>query len=154
MNATIGNLAIIDTNTNTSINNQEFQSIFFQRFFEFCDCKAKTIENYKTFLKNFVLWIQENNIQNPTRQDIKAYKRYLLESNLSIGTKQQYFQSVKLFFKWLSCEGLYSNIAEGFKSFKMNTTETQKEAFTEEELQQIISSLLQFLLKIVHSILI
>ena len=141
MNATIGNLAIIPTETKTIINNQEFQSIFFQRFFEFCDCKAKTIENYKTFLKNFVLWIQKNNIQNPTRQDIKEYKKYLLESNLSIGTKQQYFQSVKLFFKWLSCEGLYSNIAEGFKSFKMNTTETQKEAFTEEELQQIISSI-------------
>ena len=141
MNATIGNLAIIPTELKLTTNNQEFQSIFFQRFFDFCDCKAKTIENYKTFLKNFVLWIQENNIQNPTRQDIKAYKKYLLESNLSIGTKQQYFQSVKLFFKWLSCEGLYSNIAEGFKSFKVNTTETQKEAFTEEELQKIISSI-------------
>ena len=109
MNAKIGNLAIIPTELKLTTNNQEFQSIFFQRFFDFCDCKAKTIENYKTFLKNFVLWIQENNIQNPTRQDIKAYKKYLLESNLSIGTKQQYFQSVKLFFKWLSCEGLYSN---------------------------------------------
>lgn len=141
MNATIGNFAIIPKELKLTTNNQEFQSIFFQRFFDFCDCKAKTIENYKTFLKNFVLSIQENNIQNPTRQDIKAYKRYLLESNLSIGTKQQYFQSVKLFFKWLSCEGLYSNIAEGFKSFKVNTTETQKEAFTEEELQKIISSI-------------
>ena len=143
MNETIGNLAIIPTERNQNLFaiNQEFQSIFFQRFFEFCDCKEKTIKNYKTYLKKFVLWIQQNNIKNPTRQNIKEYKRYLFELSLSIGTKQQYFQSVKLFFKWLSCEGLYKNIAEGFKSFKVNTTETQREAFTEKELQQIISSI-------------
>ena len=143
MNETIGNLAIIPTERNQNLFaiNQEFQSIFFQRFFEFCDCKEKTIKNYKTYLKKFVLWIQQNNIKKPTRQNIKEYKKYLFELNLSIGTKQQYFQAVKLFFKWLSCEGLYKNIAEGFKSFKVNTTETLKEAFTEEELQQIISSI-------------
>lgn len=137
MNAIIGNLAIV----NSYINNQEFQGIFFQRFFEFCDCKQKTIENYKVFLKNFAEWIQYQDIRNPKREDIKAYKNYLAESDLAIGTKQQYFQSVKLFFKWLSCEGLYPNITEGMKSFKVNSNETQKEAFTEEELQTILSSI-------------
>lgn len=119
----------------------QFQFEYFERFIEFCDVKEKTIENYKTFLKNFAKWLEENEIAEPTREDIKSYKKYLSEEPLSIGTKQQYFQAVKVFFKWLSCEGMYKNITEGIKSFKVRTSETQKEAFTEDELQQILSSI-------------
>lgn len=119
----------------------QFKFEYFQRFIEFCDVKEKTIENYKTFLKNFAKWLEDNGIDEPTREDIKAYKKYLSDEPLSIGTKQQYFQAVKVFFKWLSCEGIYQNITEGIKSFKVRTSETQKEAFTEEELQKILSSI-------------
>lgn len=147
------NVVVLDRTYQDLMTINQFSSEYFERFFELCDVKKKTIENYKTFLKNFAKWLQGDNIPeedriregepilNPTREDIKAYKEYLSKESFSIGTKQQYFQAVKVFFKWLSCEGMYKNITEGFKSFKVRTTETQKEAFTEEELQQILCSI-------------
>lgn len=135
------NVVVLERKYQDLMTINQFKFEYFERFIEFCDVKEKTIENYKTFLKNFAKWLEENEIEEPTREDIKAYKKYLSEEPLSIGTKQQYFQAVKVFFKWLSCEGIYKNITEGIKSFKVRTTETQKEAFTEEELQQILCSI-------------
>lgn len=135
------NAVVLDRKYQDLMTIKQFKFEYFENFINFCDVKAKTIDNYKTFLKNFAKWLEENEIEEPTREDIKAYKKYLSEEPLSIGTKQQYFQAVKVFFKWLSCEGIYKNITEGIKSFKVSTSETQKEAFTEEELKKILCSI-------------
>lgn len=137
----MNNSIIMMNSLSLGTNEITFKNYLFERFIEFSDVKEKTMSNYRTFLKPFILYLKDNDIKNPTRETIKDYKEYIKSQELSSGTKQQYFQAVKHFFKWTSCEGLFPNISEGFKGFKVNIDNTKKEAFNEEEVQTILDSL-------------
>lgn len=108
------------------------------RFIDFTDVNNLTIKGYKTCIKHFIKWLVDNQIKQPQRADIKAYKNYLDKSNLSVGTKNQYLRAVKLLFKWLNSECIYPNIADNIKSFKVDYTKPKKDAFTEQDIKKII----------------
>ena len=86
------------------------------RFIDFTDVNNLTIKGYKTCIKHFIKWLVDNQIKQPQRADIKAYKNYLDRSNLSVGTKNQYLRAVKLLFKWFNSECIYPNIADNIIS--------------------------------------
>jgi integrase/recombinase XerD len=125
-----------------------FSRKYFQIFIKDSRVKPKTMKNYLTYLKPFAEWIAENNISEPTRQDIREFQGYL-DSYISEKTgkalettsKQQYFQVVKTFFKFLQNEDLYRDITEGLKSYKIDKEEERKRAFTTDEIKTILSSL-------------
>lgn len=118
----------------------ETMESLYTRFINYTDVKATTIKNYTAYIKNFLAWINENAIQRPTRDDIKAYKEYLNAREYSAGTRQQYLRAVKHFFNWTSCEGLYPNIGSGIKTAKVKTDNTKKEAFSVEDMRAILDS--------------
>ena len=98
-------------------------------------------------MKHFAKWIQENEIKEPKRQDIRDYKRHLdsmisdkTGKELEQTTKQQYFQIVKTFFQFLENEELYQDITRGLKGFKIDKEERRR-AFTEDEIIKIVSSI-------------
>lgn len=105
------------------------------------DITDTTIKGYKVCIRQFLKWLKDNNINQPTRDDIKAYKLYLKNSNYTNGTKNQYIRAVKHLFKWLSSEGLYPNISDNIKGFKVIADNTKKDAFTEQEIKKIIDDI-------------
>ena len=105
------------------------------------DISDITIKGYKVCIKNFLKWLIDNNINKPTRDNIKQYKLYLKNSNYTNGTKNQYIRAVKHLFKWLNSEGFYPNIADNIKGFKVIADNTKKDAFTEQEIQKIINDI-------------
>ena len=113
----------------------------YNRFISYTDVKDTTMRNYTSYIKQFMLWVNENSIQHPTRDDIKAYKAYLNEQTYSAGTRQQYLRAVKHFFKWASCEGLYENIGDGIKPAKVRADNTKKEAFSVDDLKVVLDSI-------------
>lgn len=105
------------------------------------DITDTTIKGYKVCIRQFLKWLKDNQINQPTRDDIKTYKLYLKNSNYTNGTKNQYIRAVKHLFKWLNSEGIYPNIADNIKGFKVIADNTKKDAFTEQEIKKIIDDI-------------
>lgn len=105
------------------------------------DISDTTIKGYKVCIRQFIKWLRDNNINQPTRDDIKAYKLHLKNSNYTNGTKNQYIRAVKHLFKWLNSEGLYKDVASNIKGFKVISDNTKKDAFTEQEIKKIIDDI-------------
>jgi integrase/recombinase XerC len=103
--------------------------------------KDSTLNGYKVCLRQFALWMGDNCITQPTRDDIKAYRRYLDTQDFTAGTKSQYLRAVRAFFRWAASEGLYENIADGIKGAKVRSDNTKKEAFSGEDAKIILDSI-------------
>jgi len=105
------------------------------------DITDTTMKGYRVCIRQFIKWLNDNAIKKPTREDIKAYKLYLKNSNYTNGTKNQYIRAVKHLFKWLNSEGIYPNIADNIKGFKVISDNTKKDAFTEQDIKKIIDDI-------------
>lgn len=113
----------------------------YNRFIAYTDVKDTTLKNYTSYIKQFMLWLADQGIRRPTRDDIKAYKQHLNGTSYSAGTRQQYLRAVKHFFSWTACEGLYPNIGDGIKTAKVKADNTKKEAFGLEDFHAVVDSI-------------
>lgn len=101
----------------------------------------ETIRGYQICLNNFVKWLKDNNIKNPTEINLKEYVKELKDSNkYTTGTKNQYIKAVKHLFKWLDKNNLYPNIADDIKGFR-DTEKIKKDAFTEQDIIKILNDI-------------
>ena len=85
---------------------------------QFVDASPKTIETYTKAIKRFAQYTAENEITQPQRSDIIAYRDFL-RSAYKPATVQGYMAAVKLFFQWTETEGIYPNIAAHIKGAKI-----------------------------------
>jgi len=115
-----------------------FSEALFDRFIDYTDVKDSTLKGYLTCIRQFIKWLKDNGITQPTRETIKDYKTHLEQSSYTAGTRAQYLRAVKQFFKWTASEGLYPNIADNIKGAKVRHDNTKKEAFDREALLKIL----------------
>ena len=118
-----------------------FNTSLFQKFIEYSDVKETTIKGYMVCIRQFMNYLSDNEITQPKREDVKAYKAYLETQHFTAGTKAQYLRAVKHFFKWTQAEGLYPNIADNIKAAKVRQDNTKKNAFREEDMRTILDSI-------------
>lgn len=123
------------------INNQQqaltIQSDLFKSFISFLDTKKATSDTYARCIKQFINWTIDNNIINPVRADILAYREHI-KSHLKPSTVQTYIISLKQFFKWLEAEGLGKDITKNIKGAKVDR-EFKKDYFTSTQIKEIIN---------------
>ena len=118
-----------------------FNEDLFTRFIDYTDVSETTLKGYTVCIRAFMKYLQEHNIRQPKRENIKAYKAYLDSTDRTAGTKQQYLRAVKHFFKWTSAEGLYPNIADNIKGVKVRNDNHRKDAFSVEDVKRILDSI-------------
>ena len=118
-----------------------FSGDLFSRFIDYTDRKETTVKGYLTCIRQFARWIEINGIQQPTRDDVKAYRDHLASSDLATGTQQQYLRSVKHFFKWTAAEGLYPNVADNVHGAKVRHDIHKKDALQREDVAQIADTI-------------
>ncbi len=118
-----------------------FNTDLFKRFIDYTDRKPTTIKGYLCCIKRFMAYLIENDIKQPTRDDIRAYKKYLNTQNYAVGTQQQYLRAVKHFFKWTASEGLYPNIADNIHSLKTSHNLHKKDPLSREAVPIIADSI-------------
>lgn len=85
------------------------------RFLLSQDVKDSSRYSYRRSLKQFIIWVHENHINQPTRIDIITYKKYLKDKGLGAYTISNYLVVVRKFFQWLESEKIYPNVAKGIK---------------------------------------
>ena len=123
-----------------SFNGSELAS----KYIAYIDATPATVTTYARAIKQFILYLQDNSITEPTRADILAYKQALSEAHKA-ATVQLYIVAVKAFFSWLAQEGLYPNIAEHIKGAKLDRGH-KKEALAASQAHDIISGIDTFAL--------
>lgn len=124
-----------------TIKKQEFKYNYYKKYLlDNITLSDTTIEGYRVCLNQFINWLKEHQIKQPTEQDLKEYVSYLKDSNYTTGTKNQYIRAVKHLFKWLSKNNLYPNIADDLKGFR-DTQKIKKDAFTEQDIIKILSDI-------------
>ena len=118
-----------------------FSTSLFERFIDYTDRKETTVKGYFTCIRQFVKWLEANDIRQPEREHIKAYRDYLSSSGLATGTQAQYLRAVKHFFKWTASEGLYPNVADNIHGAKIRHDVHKKDALQREDVAQIADTI-------------
>lgn len=110
------------------------------RFILSQDIKETTKGTYRRSLKRFLEWLTGEGIQNPTRDDILAYKGYLQTQGLSSLTLSTYMVVVRRFFEWTEGMKLYPNIAKGIKGAKRSRG-FRKECLTINQVKELLNNI-------------
>ena len=110
-----------------------------QQYIATLDVTPKSRETYRKSLKQFMQFIDNNGITQPTRNDILAYKRYLLEQYKAC-TVSSYMTAVKGLFIYLESTHMYPNIANGIKGAK-HQKGFRKDALTIDQVKRILSGI-------------
>lgn len=149
---------IITSNTQQIQQTQSIQTML-ERFIDYINVKEVTIKSYGVCLRCFLEWIQDNNIQKPTRADILDYVKYLATPHhrrqrcdrpdseegsiitYSAGTQARYLRAVKLFFKWTAQEGLFPNVADNIKGAKCRADNTKRDPLQKEDAKTVLESI-------------
>lgn len=119
---------------------EEITQDLFNRFIAYLDTSDKTIETYKTSLKQLFIYLAENEIRQPQRADIIAYRDALKESGHKPTTIQNYITAAKLFFRWTAQEGFYPNIADHLKGARLDNA-PKKDYLTSTQASEILNGI-------------
>lgn len=110
----------------------------FERWITYIDAAPKTVETYSKAIKQFLLYLKENGIDCPQREDIVNY-RDALKLNHKPTTVQNYIAAVKLFFQWTAQENIYPNVADRVKGAKIDT-EHKKDYLTSKQAVKLLNA--------------
>lgn len=110
-----------------------------ESFIDYLDVDDLTLKTYKTGIDSFISYLKENNILNPTRDNIIAYRNMLRET-YSNNTVNTYMIAVRALFKYLEIHKMYENICVDIKGAKYDTT-PKKEVLSIEQIKEIYNNL-------------
>lgn len=118
---------------------QELNGDMFKRWTSYIDASPRTIEAYSKNIKRFIIYLQDNGINRPKREDIVEYRDYLKVDHKPT-TVQSYLAAVKLFFQWTEREGIYPNVADRVKGAKLDT-EHKKDYLTSKQVGKLLGAI-------------
>lgn len=108
-------------------------------FISYIDVSELTLKAYNDGLKSFFTYMVDNNIKNPTREDIKEYRDELYTTKSS-NTVNSYLCSLRVFFNYLENRNIYPNITKDIKNIKTSKI-PKKQVLSIEECKNIYNSL-------------
>ena len=135
-------LAIVDNETTAparSGGGLVLSPFLYTRWINYLDAKPRTVEAYKRSIRPFAVFLKERGIIQPTREDILSYRQHLIDTGHKPTTVQAYIAVLRLFFRWLSQEGLYRNIADHVKGAKLDR-EHKRDYLTAEQVKRLLGS--------------
>lgn len=109
-----------------------------EKYLNYIDVSDNTIKAYDIGLLQFFSYLQNNNIQYPTREDIIAFRNEL-EKEHKPTTVNSYIVAVRNFFNWLEYEGILKNIAKNIKGMKVSN-EHKREALNIDQCKQVLDN--------------
>ncbi|HVX00887.1 MAG TPA: tyrosine-type recombinase/integrase [Candidatus Babeliaceae bacterium] len=119
---------------------QEYETLI-NRFIISQDIARVSRSTYKSSLRQFFNWFFEQNVKNPTRETILAYKESLDAKGLRPFTRSSYLVAVRKFFEWAEGLKIYPNIAKGIKGAKRSLKSHQKDSLSVEQIKLLLNSI-------------
>ena len=90
------------------------------RFAEFLDVSAITLRAYRSGIKQFMTYLNSQNVRMPSRESVVMFKKVLIAEGRKPSTVAMYLSSLRRFFAWCEAEGICENITAGVKSPKQD----------------------------------
>lgn len=131
---------LITVQENTAIvERQTVGAELFDRFIAYLDTAPKTIQTYTRALRQLFNYFYLNGINQPTREDIIAFRDELKASGHKPTTVQNYITATKIFFSWTEQEGLYPNVADHLKGAKLDR-DHKKDYLTSRQVKEVFAA--------------
>lgn len=108
-------------------------------FINWLETTPQTIKTYARAIKVFFSYLLDNEIKNPTREDLKNYRNLLLETRKPT-TTASYINALKQFYSFLDYKGYAPDITKHLKGAKVSTKIHRKEPLTLEQARDILAS--------------
>lgn len=102
------------------------------------DVSRSSKDTYRKALRSFTEWLKREDIRNPVREDILAYKEFLQAQGLSSLTLSGYMTVVRKFFEYLESTIGYQNVAKGIKGAKRSKG-FRKDPLTVEQIREMLA---------------
>lgn len=118
---------------------QTINEELYKSFLSYLDASPKTVETYSRAIKQFFVYMEENGITQPTRDDVIGFRESLREDHKPT-TIQNYITALRLFFQWTETAGLYPDISRHIKGAKL-TTEHKKDYLTSSQVKAILKKI-------------
>ena len=112
----------------------------FNQFVIFIDASPNTIRTYRGSLKQWFLYLRQNQIANPTAETVRQYRDQLQKNGKKPTTVKNYIIAVKRFFSWTEEAGLYPNVAKHIKSGRLSKN-FKRDYLTGSQARQILNSI-------------
>lgn len=109
-----------------------------KQFIKNVDMHDTTAEAYKKAIKNFIRFLETNDITNPTQETIKKYKKYLTEHN-EAPTINLYLSGLKNFYKFLHTHYGINDITTDIKTIYINR-EHKKDGLNIDQAKELIKN--------------
>lgn len=126
--------------SSAALQEQRIPEDAFSRYVSFLDASPKTVQTYTRATRQLLSYLSSKGIQQPTREDILAYKEELTETGHKPSTVQSYIVAARLFFTWLEQEGIYPNIAAHLKGAKLDKAH-KKDYLTSKQVKAILGKI-------------
>lgn len=128
------------TKDNTAIQaKQALTEEMYNRFIAYLDASPKTVATYSRAIRQFMKYIAERGISQPTRETVIAFREELKEGHKP-STVQNYIVAIRLFFQWTEQERLYPDIASHVKGAKINK-DHKKDYLTSSQIKQVLAGI-------------
>lgn len=127
-------------NQNSVIESKTIDNELLKRFLDYLDASEKTVQTYTRALRQFFKFLYENNIKQPQRADVLAFRDNLKDKGRKPTTIKNYIVAVRLFFQWTNQEGLYPNIADKIKGAKLDHAH-KKDYLTVDQIKDVLNGI-------------
>lgn len=111
---------------------------YIERYLDYIDVSDNTIKTYNVGLLQFIEYLKNNNIQEPIREDVIAFREYLKEEQLKPNTINAYLIAVRNFYNWLEYEGITKDITKKIKGIKLERKHL-KRGLSLDEIKKVLS---------------
>ena len=111
---------------------------YVNQFLGYIDVTDNSIRTYTVGLKNFVEYLKERNITNPTREQIIEYRDYLM-ANVKPTTANSYMIAVRNLYNYLEYANITKNVTKNIKGVNVGN-EHKREALTQEQCKLVLKN--------------
>lgn len=110
-----------------------------ERFAKFACVSESSRVTYSKALKQMFRYFADNGISNPTRDNLVEWIDGMKAAQKSASTINLYLTAAKIFFRWLSQEGIFPNIADHIKSGLKPSHAHKKDALDAEQCAALVA---------------
>ena len=110
------------------------------RFVKFAGVSPSSAKTYTKSLKQMFKYFKANEITMPTRENLVDWIEDMKSAKRAASTVQLYVSSAKIFFRWLSQENLYANIADHLKTGVKPSHNHKKDALDVDQCRELVAN--------------
>lgn len=115
-----------------------FGDSLIERFAKFAGVSESSRQTYTKSIRQLFKFFSANEITNPSRADLIDWLDDMKAAGKSASTIQLYLTATKIFFRWLSQEGIFANIADHLKSGIKPKRGHKKDALSCEQCRDLV----------------